>query len=95
MSPIAVKRSALNTCIAHKLKCFCREEEVEVIEEEDEEEDEPWEYDSEALKQWEQFVKKSKAIQVGSCLVNMQSHHVSQLIVSEPVCSACSCCMQK
>ncbi|CAK0785878.1 hypothetical protein CVIRNUC_009091 [Coccomyxa viridis] len=32
--------------------------------EEVEEEEEPWEYDSEALKQWEQFVKKSKAVQV-------------------------------
>ncbi len=31
---------------------------------EEEEEEEPWEYDAEALKHWEQFVKKSKVTQV-------------------------------
>ena len=69
MSPIAVTRSALTTCMLTSSMCFCRVEEVEAIEEEgeeDEEEDEPWEYDPEALKQWEQFVKKSKATQVRS-----------------------------
>ena len=32
--------------------------------EEEDEEEEPWEYDAEALKHWEQFVKKSKVTQV-------------------------------
>ena len=49
--------------------CICREEEPGEdyryeAEEVEEEEEEPWEYDSEALKQWEQFVKKSMAVQV-------------------------------
>ena len=49
--------------------CACREDDFEVDAEEvgeNEEEEEPWEYDSEALKHWEQFVKKSKATQVRS-----------------------------
>ena len=36
----------------------------DTAEEEEGGEEEPWEYDSEALKHWEQFVKKSKATQV-------------------------------
>lgn len=47
--------------IISTLTCLCREEELS---EEEEDEEEPWEYDSEVLKQWEQFVKKSKATQV-------------------------------
>lgn len=38
----------------------------DTVEEGEEGEEEPWEYDSEALKHWEQFVKKSKATQVQS-----------------------------
>ena len=58
--PIAGRRGSV---------CICREEEPGEdyryeAEEVEEEEEEPWEYDSEALKQWEQFVKKSKAVQV-------------------------------
>ncbi|CAL5228293.1 g11398 [Coccomyxa viridis] len=43
-----------------------REEDLELEETvaEEAEEEEPWEYDAEALKHWEQFVKKSKVTQV-------------------------------
>ena len=64
--------------------CPCREEEpgeeYRYEAEEEQEEEEPWEYDSEALKQWEQFVKKSKAVQVYpalTCFFDLLGHRAA------------------
>ena len=78
--------------------CICREEEpgedYRYEAEEVEEEEEPWEYDSEALKQWEQFVKKSKAVQVclaWPCSNSLLSHcAATKQELSMPSDAACS-----
>ena len=69
-------------CRAHTLRVSlehtCREEDLELEETvaEEAEEEEPWEYDAEALKHWEQFVKKSKVTQV-RLLINAKAQSLS------------------